>query len=163
MMPRYDAADLDLPYLAVESSEFARDPVGQLAAARKQHPWLARCSIGYVVTEQKTLRELVTLHDEKMVMGFNDIVEIMGAKNTPWGDFIAGTVQVQSGDVHRRLRDALRSAFTPRQANRYRGVMREEISRLIDEWLSRGSFDFEEFISTIRSPLCAECSARHPT
>jgi cytochrome P450 len=45
------------------------------------------------------------------------------------------------------LRDALRSAFTPRQANRYRQVMRQEIERLCDEWLPKGAFDFEEFIS----------------
>jgi cytochrome P450 len=150
-----DAAELDLPYLAVEEPDFAADPISRFAAAREQHPWLARCSIGFIITEAKALRELIALHDMKMVMGFNDIVEIMGGTGTPWGDFIAGTVQVQSGATHQRLRDALRSAFTPRQANRYRQVMRSEITRLLDEWVPKGAFDFEEFIALY--PITVMC------
>lgn len=150
-----DAAELDLPYLPVEEPGFGIDPIPCFSIARERHPWLARCSIGYIITEHKAIRELITLHDAKMVMGFNDIVEMMGAGGTPWGDFIAGTVQVQSGATHRRLRDALRPAFTPRQANRYRGVMRAEISRLLDQWLPKGAFDFEEFIA--HYPITVMC------
>jgi cytochrome P450 len=32
-------------------------------------------------------------------------------------------------------------------ANRYRAVMREQVGALLDEWLPRGRFDFEEFAS----------------
>lgn len=141
-----DLAELDLPFLAIEEPAFALDPASRFAQARTAHPWLARCSVGHVVTEHRAMREMLH-HDECMVMGFNEIVEIMGATGTPWGNFIAGTIQVQHGDTHRRLREALRPAFTPRQADLYRAVMREEIERLIDEWGPRGAFDFEHFVS----------------
>jgi cytochrome P450 len=141
-----ELAELDLPYLAVEEADFAKDPVSHFVAARERHPWLARCSVGYVVTEYQAMREMLR-HDAQMAMGFNEIVEIMGATGTPWGDFIAGTIQVQTGEVHARLRKAVHASFTPGEANRYRGVMREEINRLLDAWLPKGEFDFEEFIA----------------
>jgi cytochrome P450 len=141
-----ELADLDLPYLPLDEPGFSDDPVPHFVAARRRHPWLARCSVGYVVTEHKAMREIMR-HDAALVMGFNEIVEIMGATGTPWGDFIAGTIQVQSGAVHQRLRAAIHASFTPGEADRYRSVMREEIERLLDEWLPKGAFDFEEFIS----------------
>jgi cytochrome P450 len=141
-----ELANLDLAYLPVEEPGFSDDPVSHFVAARRRHPWLARCTLGYIVTEQKAMREIM-LQDSRMVMGFNEIVDLMGATGTPWGNFIAGTIQVQSGAVHKRLRGALAASFTPGWANKYRGIMREEIERLLDEWLPRGAFDFEEFIS----------------
>ncbi|MCB2079368.1 MAG: cytochrome P450 [Novosphingobium sp.] len=138
--------ELDLPFLPIEDPAFSKDPVSRFIAARKHHPWLARCSVGYIVTEHAAMRDIMR-HDDDMAFGFNELVEHMGATGTPWGEFIKGTIQVQYGDTHTRLRDALRSAFSPRQANRYRELMRERITELLDEWLPKGSFDFEEFAS----------------
>jgi cytochrome P450 len=149
-----ELADLDLAYLAVDERGFSDDPVPHFVAARRRHPWLARCTLGYIVTEQKAMRELM-LQNSRMVMGFNEIVDMMGATGTPWGDFVAGTIQVQSGAVHKRLRDAVAASFTPGWANKYRGVMREEIERLLDAWSPRGAFDFEEFISNF--PITVLC------
>lgn len=141
-----EAPDLDLPFLAIEDPDFSLDPVSRFAAARAHHPWLARTSVGYILTEHAAMRDIMR-HDADMVIGFNELVEYMGATGTPWGEFIKGTIQTQSGAAHLRLRDALRSAFSPRMANRYRSVMREQIEGLLDEWLPKGSFDFEEFAS----------------
>ncbi|MCW1427591.1 cytochrome P450 [Novosphingobium sp. JCM 18896] len=137
---------LDLPLLAIEDSGFSLDPVARFAEARTRHPWLARISVGYIITEHAAMRDIMR-NDASMEIGFNDLVEYMGATGTPWGEFIRGTVQTQSGETHHRLREALRGAFSPRMANRYRGVMREQIEALLDEWLPRGAFDFEEFAS----------------
>ncbi|KHK92600.1 cytochrome P450 [Novosphingobium malaysiense] len=144
--PLIDADDLDLPFLPIEDPAFAADPASQFRRARDAHPWLARIGIGYIVIEHAAMREMMR-NDARMVFGFNEVVEHMGASGTPWGEFIKGTIQVQSGDTHARLRNALRSAFSPRMANRYRDVMREQIDKLLDAWLPRGRFDFEEFAS----------------
>lgn len=140
------AGDLDLPVLAIEDPAFSLDPVARFARARESHPWLAATSLGFILTEHAAMRDIMR-HDADMVIGFNDLVEYMGATGTPWGEFIKGTVQTQTGATHLRLRDALRAAFSPRMANRYRAVMREQIDLLLDEWLPKGSFDFEEFAS----------------
>ena len=44
-------ATLDLPYLTMEEDSFAADPFPHFAKARAQHPWLARWTLGYVVTD----------------------------------------------------------------------------------------------------------------
>jgi len=43
-----ELAELELPCLAAEEREFAENPVAHFIAARERHPWLARCSVGYV-------------------------------------------------------------------------------------------------------------------
>lgn len=141
-----ELSDLDLPFLPIEAPEFSLDPIERFAQARQKHPWLATTPVGYILTEHAAMRDIMR-NDADMVIGFNELVEYMGATGTPWGEFIKGTVQTQVGETHLRLRDALRQAFSPRMANRYREVMREQINKLLDEWLPKGGFDFEEFAS----------------
>jgi cytochrome P450 len=147
-------ADLDLPYLPLSDPEFSLDPFGRFAEARRQHPWLAKCDFGYVVTEYAAMRELMAF-DDKMALGYGGAVEMMGAADTDWGRFIINSVQVATGERHKRLRDVLAPAFTPREANRHRGLMRETISRLLDEWTAAGAMDFELFASHF--PISVMC------
>jgi cytochrome P450 len=146
--------DLDLPYLALEEPEFARDPVSQFAAARKRHPWLAKCSFGYVITDYKAIRELLTQED-KMRMSHPGVVELLGAKGTPWGEWLAHTIQALNGAEHQKQRAILAPAFTPRQANIHRPLMRDVISKLLDEWAPKKHFDFELFASHF--PITVMC------
>jgi cytochrome P450 len=135
-----------MPFLPIEGPEFALDPVERFIEARRHHPWLARTTVGYILTEHAAMRDIMR-NDACMSIGFNEVVDYMGATGTPWGEFIKGTVQTQTGDTHLRLRNALRSAFSPRMANRYREIMREQVNALLDEWLPKGEFDFELFAS----------------
>ncbi|MDG2002517.1 MAG: cytochrome P450 [Novosphingobium sp.] len=141
-----ELSDLDLPFLPIEDPAFSLNPVDRFIEAREHHPWLARSTMGPILTEHAAMRDMMR-NDEHMVIGFNEIVEYMGATGTPWGEFIKSTVQVQTGETHLRLRNALKSAFSPRMVNRYRDVMREQVNLLLDEWLPKRRFDFEEFAS----------------
>jgi len=111
--------ELNLPWLKLEDPETWPDPFAQFNEARKAHPWLARSSVGYVVTSYKAMREVME-HDDVMSVGYRKAVEAMGALDTPWGQFIAHALQGQNGELHKRLRGALAPAFTPREANRHR-------------------------------------------
>jgi hypothetical protein len=51
-------ADLALPYLPIERPEFDADPFPLLAAARRQHPWLARFREGYFVHGYQAIKVL---------------------------------------------------------------------------------------------------------
>lgn len=152
------AADLDLPYLTMEEDAFAADPFTPFAKARAQHPWLARWKLGYVVTDYQAIRDLFA-HEDRMHMLYDDIVEIMGAKGTPWGDFQQRHMLSYEGAEHKRIRDVLAAAFTPRQANAHRPLMRQVIEELLDEWAplgsSGGTVDFEEFASYF--PITVMC------
>lgn len=146
---------LNLPYLPMQTPEFARDPMPYVAAARETHPWLARSDAGYVVHQLRAIKDLLA-RDDVMRTSFDGIVALMGAKNTPWGRFTEEQMLAHSGASHKRLRDLLAPRFTPRQADRHRPLMRKVIAELLDEWAPRGQCDFEEFASYFPvSVLCA--------
>ena len=147
-------AELELPYLTMDEDAFAEDPFPHFARARAQHPWLARWTLGYVVTDYQAMRDLFA-HEERMRMMYDGIVEIMGAKGTPWGNFQERHMLSMMGAQHKRVRDVLAPSFTPREANRNRDLMREVIDGLLDEWAPKGSFDFEEFASYF--PITVMC------
>ena len=147
-------AELDLPYLPMEKAEFAANPFPYFAAARQQHPWLAKCSLGYVIHEYAAIRDLVMRNDE-FRGSYDGIVELMGAKGTPWGRFTEAQMLAHDGDYHRKLRAVLAPKFLPKQANLNRQTMREVIAKLLDEWAPKGAFDFEEFASYF--PITVMC------
>ncbi len=137
---------LKLPHLAMEEPAFAADPIPHFDRARAAHPWLATSSFGFVVTQYKAVRALLAM-EEHMRTPYDRMVDMMGARGTPWGRFQEAHILARSGVEHKRLRDILAPAFTPRQANLHRPLMREVIAKLLDEWAPKGSFDFDEFAS----------------
>jgi cytochrome P450 len=139
-------SELNLPHLAMGEEAFAADPYHHFDEARARHPWLAASNYGYVVTHYPVIRELF-VQENKLLGNYVGLVEAMGAMNTPWGDFQLGHILNAQGEKHKRLRDILAPAFTPRQANRHRQLMRAVMADLLDEWVPKGAFDFEEFIS----------------
>src|SRR5579862_6262323 len=146
---------LSLPQLAMEDPSFADDPSCQFTAARRKHPWLAKSTFGYVVTEYAAMKELLGL-DDRLRTAHEGVVDLMHAKGSRWGRFQLEQILALSGDAHRRIRDLLVPMFTPRAANQHRWLMREVVSRLLDEWVPRGAFDFEEFASYF--PITVFCS-----
>ncbi len=151
-MPK--GAELELPFLTMEEDAFAADPFPHFAMARARHPWLARWKLGYVVTDYQAMRDLFVKED-RMRMMFDSIVEIMEAKGTRWGNFQERHMLSMMGEQHRRVRDVLAPAFTPRVANHNRALMRDVINTLLDAWLPEQSFDFEEFASYF--PITVMC------
>jgi cytochrome P450 len=148
-------AELFLPTLAMEDPKFAEDPFSQFARARRVHPWLAKGTFGYVVTEYAAIKELLGL-DDRLRTAHEGMVNLMNAKGSAWGRFQLQQILAVTGDAHKRLRDVLVPMFTPRAANERRRLMREVVSRLLDEWAPKGAFDFEEFASYF--PITVICS-----
>lgn len=138
--------ELSLAHLALEDPECAVAPVPFIMAARKQHPWLARGTVGYVVTEYQAMRDIL-YRDDKLRMPSEQIVALMGAKGTGWGQFTEEMMLSRSGADHARLRGSVAEAFTPRAVNRLRPLVCRVVSDLLDDWAPRGAFDFAEFAS----------------
>ena len=148
------AAELELPFLTMDQDHFAENPFPHFAAARAAHPWLASWTLGYVVTDYQAMRDLFSM-EGKMGMLYDNIVAIMEAEGTPWGNFQQRHMLSMSGATHKRVRDVLAASFTPRQANAHRPLMQAVIKTLLDEWAPRGAFDFEEFASYF--PITVMC------
>jgi cytochrome P450 len=136
--------DMVLPLLPLERPEFDADPTPFLEVARSQHPWLAKFSEGYFVHGYEAVKDLSGL-DDKLRPSFDGVVEYYGAKDTSWGRWMSEHIIAISGPKHTRIRNSIANAFSPRNVNRYRTLMRERVSDLLDEWVPKGQFDFTEF------------------
>ena len=139
-------AETSLPVLPVETPEFSADPDRFLEAARREHPWLARFSQGYVVHGYQACADLLA-DDRNLICGFGPVIDFYGVRGSMWARFMEEIVISQSGPAHARLRGSVAHAFTPRRANREREMMQRTIEALLDQWAPRGSFDFAEFAS----------------
>lgn len=138
------AAEAPLPLVPVDTLEFSRDPQPYIDAARQAHPWLGRFSQGYVVYGHDAVSDLLQ-DDEHLVTGLDNIVDFYGVRGTMWGRFMTEMVKAANGDVHERLRSSVAYAFTPRQANLARPLMRRVMTELLDEWAPRGAVNFADF------------------
>jgi len=138
--------ELDLMELPIEDRSFGADPEPWFAQAREKHPWLAKFSHGYLVHGHREIRDLIQM-DEKLHIATDDVVEIMGASDTAWGDFMKALLISRHGEDHKRMRDALKPFFKPRRIAEHVGLIRKMASELLDEWAPRGEFDFTEFAS----------------
>jgi cytochrome P450 len=147
--------ELSLPYLAIGSPEFAKDPISQFTTARAAHPWLAKSDYGYVITEYAAIKDLLGM-DAQMRPPHEVIIDAMNAKGSRWERFQMESVLAIHNADHKRIRDVVAPMFTPRAANQHRALMREVISRALDEWSPKGRFDFEEFASYF--PITVMCS-----
>jgi cytochrome P450 len=146
--------DKDLPTLPLDQPEFFADPMHFVEPARRQHPWLAKFSQGYVVHGYQAFKDLLFL-DDKLQPGLGGIVEFYDAQGTEWARFMDEMLINATGERHKRLRASVAEAFTPRRANQARPLMQKVISDLLDEWVPKGSFDFADFASYF--PVAVMC------
>src|SRR5258706_4116798 len=146
--------ELTLPYLPMDEASFAENPWPHFARAREAHPWLATCPFGFVVHQYDAMRDLLGM-DRNMRGAYESVVEIMGARGTPWRRFQLESLLAQTGDAHQRIRRVLAPAFTPQQANRHRALMARVIRQQLDEWAPKAAFDFEDFAAMF--PITVFC------
>src|SRR5258708_1357389 len=99
------AIDTSLPVLPVETPAFSVDPDPFLAAARTEHPWLARFSQGYGGHGYQACADLLA-DDKNMMCGFGPIIDYYGVRGTMWARFMEEIVISQSGASPARLRGA---------------------------------------------------------
>ena len=167
-------SEIDMVHLPIASAEFGRNPYPFLESARLKHDWLAASDLGYVVTGYRAIDDILRM-DAKLKMPGEEIVKIMGAEGTGWGRFAVDQMLVSSSERHTRLRGSVKSAFGPSSVKTLRPIMRETVSKILDEWTPKGAFDFAQFAanfpvrvmfaligtSTDRLPEIAECLEIH--
>lgn len=139
--------DMALPLLPVERPEFAADPMPYVDAARREHPWLAKSNVGgYIIHGYQAVKDILYM-DDRLRPYFDGVAGFYAAEQTSWGRFMSEMMIARHGPDHARLRASAQAAFTPRNVNRYRELMRRVISELLDAWASKAEFDFAEFAS----------------
>jgi cytochrome P450 len=151
--------DLDLAEFDFPSAELTGDFYHERLAALSEHGWLVKSPISYVVLDRESgeffLRARQTRFPGK------EIAELFGITGGRLAEQIEANILNLSGDRHRRLRQLVSGAFTPRAAERWRPAMREIAD---DLWAALASAANDrvtecEFVSAFAGPYPARTIA----
>ena len=133
-------SDLDLPVFDFSAPDFSADGYHQQLRETGQRGWLATSPLAYIVLEHDSgeffLRSRATAFPGRQ------IAEFFGVTGGPLADHIDANILNLTGEQHRRLRALVGPAFTPRQADRWRPVMRGFLEDLWSGVAASGGCDF---------------------
>jgi len=133
-------SDLDLPVFDYSAPDFSADRYHQQLAETSQQGWLAKSPLAYIVLDHDSgeffLRSRATAFPGRQ------IAEFFGVTGGPLADHIDANILNLTGEQHRRLRALVGPAFTPRQADRWRPVMRGFLDDLWSGVAASGGCDF---------------------
>src|SRR3954465_15486006 len=92
--------------------------------------WIATSPLAYFVLD----REAATffLRTRSATFPGMKIAELFGIESGPLREEMDRNILHLNGDVHRRLRNLVNPAFTPRAADRWRGAMRGFLASLFE-------------------------------
>lgn len=140
-------SELDLPAFDYTAPGFSADTYhAQLAKIRQRH-WLARSPIAYIVLDHDSGEFF--LRSKAAAFPGRQIAEFFGVTGGPLAEHIDANILNLTGERHHRLRALIGHAFTPRAADRWRGVMRGFLERL---WARVSAYGECDFIPAIARP-----------
>lgn len=146
-------SEMDLPEIDIFDPDFARDPHAIYAEARKKS-WIAKYQFGYMLLDYDDMKAF--LRDDGRCREPNqEIVMAWNAKDTPFDRFTSNSLVALRGDDHKRIRNLVAPAFTPRTANKHRQFMRDRMIEVIEEFLPKGACDFAEL--SAQYPITVMC------
>jgi cytochrome P450 len=145
--------DLELAEFDI-SDGLAGDAYHDRLAAARQHGWLVKSPISYVVLDREAGEFF--LRARQTAFPGREIAELFGITGGRLAEQIDANILNLTGDRHRRLRALVAPAFTPRAAARWRPVMREIAAEL---WSELGSSEECEFVSWFAGPFPARTVA----
>jgi cytochrome P450 len=135
-------AELDLPVLDYTDPTL-RGPVfhERLAALRAQG-WLAAAPLGAIVLDREGAE--LFLRSRSTTFPGRKLAELFGIETGALAEELRRNILCIDGDDHRRLRNLVNPAFTPRAADRWRPAMRGYLHELCDAVAADGRCEFVE-------------------
>ena len=123
-------ADLDLPSLSYTDPSLNGTRFHDTLRELRERTWVARAEpLGYFVLDREAtaffLRTPAATFPGRLML------EVNGVTSGPLHERMTGNLLDRSGEDHRRLRKLIQPAFTPRAADAYRPVMREQLAALL--------------------------------
>src|SRR5262245_33337393 len=134
--------ELDLPVLDYTDPAL-RGPVfhPRMAELRAQG-WLAATPIGALVLEREAAE--LFLRSRSTTFPGRKLAELFGIEHGPLAEELRRNILCIDGDDHRRLRNLVNPAFTPRAADRWRPAMRTYLEQLWGAVRDDGRCEFVE-------------------
>jgi cytochrome P450 len=134
--------DLELPVLDYLGPELKGERFHETMHELSERTWIASSPIGFVVLD----REAATffLRTRSATFPGMRIAEMFEVPEGALLEQMRRNILHINGDAHRRLRNLVNPAFTPRAADRWRPAMREFLERLWEPLSSASSCEFVE-------------------
>jgi cytochrome P450 len=137
------ATDLELPTFDYTDPSLRGDVFrGAMAGLEAHDGWLAAGPFGYIVLDREAGEFF--LRTRSAVFPGLTIAELFGISDGPLYEEIVNNIINVNGDDHRRLRNLLNPALSPRAVERYRPAMRGFLQQLLAEIPADGACEFIE-------------------
>jgi cytochrome P450 len=137
--------ELDLPAFDYSDPALRGPRYHETMARLREQGWLAASALGYFVLDREGVEFF--LKSRKLSFPGMQVAEIFGVTEGPLYEEIARNILNIDGDDHRRLRNLVNPALTPRAVERYRPAMREFLNDLVARVADTGRCEFVEAIA----------------
>ena len=139
--------DLELPVFDYSEPGLTGEVYHQRLAAVRQQGWLARSPLSYVVLDRESGEFFLRARQTAFPGG--EIADLFGVTGGRLREQIDANILNLTGDRHRRLRQLVSPAFTPRAADQWRPAMRGFLAGL---WRDLGGAADCEFVAAFAKP-----------
>jgi cytochrome P450 len=146
--------DLELAEFDISDAGLAGDAYHERLAAAREHGWLVKSPISYVVLDREAGEFF--LRARQTAFPGREIAELFGITGGRLAEQIEANILNLTGDRHRRIRALVAPAFTPRAAAKWRPAMREIAAALWADLEERAEC---EFVSWFAGPFPARTIA----
>jgi cytochrome P450 len=135
-------SELDLPAFDYFDPELRGGRFHDAMAEVRARGWLASSPLGVFVLDREAADFF--LRTRSATFPGMKIAELFGVDDGPLFEEMRRNILHLNGDDHRRLRNLVNPAFTPRAADRWRPAMRDFLAELWDGVRGEGRCDFVE-------------------
>ncbi|MFO0687716.1 MAG: cytochrome P450 [Myxococcota bacterium] len=131
----------EAPFIDTLSAEYDFDIHSAHRRARETS-FYARTPLGLIFLDYEAVHWL--LHERRFRLQGNDALDLAGVPAGPLRDWFDKILSNKEGAPHQRLRRLVSRAFTPRQIERLRPMMRATAQEFIDSLAGRHACEFVE-------------------
>src|SRR5215210_4768666 len=137
--------ELDLPAFDYQDPTLRGARYHETMASLRERGWLAASELGFFVLDREGVEFF--LKSRSLTFPGMQVAEVFGVTDGPLYDEISRNILNIDGDDHRRLRNLVNPALTPRAVERYRPAMREYLSELVGAVAGERRCEFVEAIA----------------
>jgi cytochrome P450 len=139
--------ELELPQLDYLAEDLKGERFHEVMNELRSRSWLAAAPIGFFVLDREAAAFF--LRTKSATFPGMKIAELFGVEEGPLLEQMRRNILHTGGDAHRRLRNLVNPAFTPRAADRWRPAMRRFLDRL---WAPIAGARECEFVGAFAKP-----------
>ena len=128
--------DLEIPRFDYLDPELRGPRFHERMRELHRESWIAQGDVGYFVLDREAVEFF--LRSKKLVFPGMKVAEIFGVTDGPLFEEIRRNILTIDGEDHRRLRNLVNPALTPRAVERYRPAMRGFLEELVGRFADSG-------------------------